>query len=70
MKTINRAAGIGDRVAARDWAAITGDLDAYGNALTARPLLAPAECRAVTTLYDDGERFVRPSTWPARPDAA
>lgn len=57
MKTINPAGRIGDRVAAQDWDTITGDLDAYGNALTGQPLLSPAECRAIGALYDDADRF-------------
>ncbi|MFJ4713603.1 2OG-Fe(II) oxygenase [Streptomyces sp. NPDC088785] len=47
---------LADRVAACDWAALTDDLDAYGSALTGQ-LLTPAECRAVTALYDQPERF-------------
>lgn len=57
MRTIGTADRIGDRVRAQDWDAITGDLDTYGNALTAEPLLSPAECRALSALYGDGERF-------------
>ncbi|GHF63210.1 prolyl 4-hydroxylase [Kitasatospora xanthocidica] len=39
-----------------DWAALAADLDAYGHALTG-PLLTPAECRAISTLYDEPDRF-------------
>ncbi|MFD3920721.1 2OG-Fe(II) oxygenase [Streptomyces sp. NPDC058595] len=57
MRTIGTADRIGDRIRAQDWDAITGDLDTYGNALTGEPLLSPGECRALSALYDDGERF-------------
>ncbi|MFD8782800.1 2OG-Fe(II) oxygenase [Kitasatospora sp. NPDC059599] len=39
-----------------DWAALARELDEYGHALTG-PLLTPAECRAVTALYDRPDRF-------------
>ncbi len=47
---------IGDRTARTDWAALAGELDAYGHALTG-PLLTPAECQAIADLYDQPERF-------------
>ncbi|GAY09614.1 2OG-Fe(II) oxygenase [Pseudonocardia sp. N23] len=45
-----------ERVAAQDWAALAGELDEHGHALTG-PLLTPAACRAITALYDDADRF-------------
>ncbi|MFE6049849.1 2OG-Fe(II) oxygenase [Kitasatospora sp. NPDC056446] len=45
-----------DRLDGTDWAALADELDAHGHALTG-PLLTPAECRAVTALYDDPDRF-------------
>ncbi|QPI61319.1 2OG-Fe(II) oxygenase [Streptomyces malaysiensis subsp. malaysiensis] len=45
-----------DRVAAADWDALTGELNAYGNALTG-PILTPGECRDITALYDRAEHF-------------
>ncbi|MFF7214624.1 2OG-Fe(II) oxygenase [Streptomyces sp. NPDC008238] len=46
-----------ERVETEDWAALTAGLDAHGSALTARPVLSPAECRAVAALYDEPGRF-------------
>ncbi|MFJ5214135.1 2OG-Fe(II) oxygenase [Streptomyces sp. NPDC088354] len=46
-----------ERVAAADWPALAGELDAYGSALTAHRVLIPAECRAVAGLYDEPARF-------------
>lgn len=43
-------------VAQQDWAAITGDLDLYGSALTG-PLLSPDECRFLAGLYGRDELF-------------
>ncbi|MFE0381987.1 2OG-Fe(II) oxygenase [Streptomyces inhibens] len=45
-----------ERVAAADWTALAGELDTVGCALTPR-LLAPADCRALSALYDDAGRF-------------
>ncbi|MFC9297259.1 2OG-Fe(II) oxygenase [Streptomyces sp. NPDC057011] len=45
-----------DRTETADWKAIAEELDTYGCALTPQ-LLTPAECRAVTSLYEDTERF-------------
>jgi uncharacterized protein len=39
-----------------DWAAIAGELDEYGCALTPR-LLTPDECRAIAGLYERAELF-------------
>lgn len=45
-----------DRVAAIDWTAATGDLDAQGWAIFPN-LLSDDECNAVAALYDSGEGF-------------
>ncbi|MGH3239152.1 MAG: 2OG-Fe(II) oxygenase [Spirillospora sp.] len=45
-----------DRVAEGDWAALAGEMDAYGSALTP-PLLTKEECADVADLYDEVERF-------------
>jgi hypothetical protein len=44
------------RIAETDWAALTGDLDAYGNALTGE-ILTRGECREIAALYDEPARF-------------
>ena len=44
------------RVAAVDWLAVAAALDERGFA-TVPELLAPAQCRALAGLYDDGEQF-------------
>jgi hypothetical protein len=44
------------RVAAYDWQALAGELDAYGCAVLLQ-LLLPEECRAVSALYSDESRF-------------
>jgi uncharacterized protein len=49
-------AGIGERVAARDWAAIAASLDAHGCATTG-PLLPPAECASLADTYVADEPF-------------
>ena len=49
-------AGLAERVAAADWAALAGELDASGSALTP-PLLDPEECRAIAELYDQAGLF-------------
>lgn len=46
------------RVAKLDWASLAESLDQRGFALTA-PLLTPAECRNLTGLYGEGDRFRR-----------
>ncbi|GAA2152595.1 2OG-Fe(II) oxygenase [Actinomadura napierensis] len=48
--------GYADRVAEGDWAAIGGEVDAYGCALTP-PLLTKEECGEIAGLYDDAGRF-------------
>jgi len=45
-----------ERLGAADWPALTGELDASGCASTPR-LLTPAECRELSGLYDQPERF-------------
>lgn len=47
---------ISKRVAAAPWAALASELDEYGSALTG-PLLSADECRALTALYDETDRF-------------
>ncbi|MFD4370735.1 2OG-Fe(II) oxygenase [Streptomyces sp. NPDC058486] len=44
------------RVEDTDWQALADELDTHGCALT-QPLLTPAECRDLTSLYEDAERF-------------
>ncbi|MDJ0343028.1 2OG-Fe(II) oxygenase [Streptomyces sp. H10-C2] len=44
------------RVAAADWPAVAAQLDTQGCALTP-PLLTHDECRTLTALYDEAERF-------------
>ena len=39
-----------------DWATVAADLDAYGHALTG-PVLTAAECREISALYDEPDRF-------------
>ncbi|MFJ6618083.1 2OG-Fe(II) oxygenase [Kitasatospora sp. NPDC091335] len=50
------AGPVADRLDGTDWPALAGELDEYGHALTG-PLLTPAECRAITALYDEPDRF-------------
>ncbi|MGW3545228.1 2OG-Fe(II) oxygenase [Nocardia niigatensis] len=45
-----------DRVTQQEWAALAGELDEYGHALTG-PLLTAGECHALAALYDDEEHF-------------
>ncbi|NMO57639.1 2OG-Fe(II) oxygenase [Actinoplanes sp. TBRC 11911] len=45
-----------EQLADVDWVAVTGDLDAYGNALTG-PILTAAQCRQISGWYDDAARF-------------
>ncbi|MFE0628522.1 2OG-Fe(II) oxygenase [Streptomyces sp. NPDC058864] len=51
------ATSLRERVDAEDWPALAASLDAHGSALTGRPVLSPAECRAVAALYDEPGRF-------------
>ena len=44
------------QLAAADWAAIAGGLDASGCAVTP-PLLAPGQCGELAALYDQPDRF-------------
>ncbi len=50
------AAGLGDRLAALDWAAIETSLGEVGYA-KAGPLLTPDECAALAALWEDEGRF-------------
>ncbi|ODU00990.1 MAG: proline hydroxylase [Pseudonocardia sp. SCN 72-86] len=45
-----------ETVAGQDWPALAAELDEHGHALTG-PLLAPGDCRKITALYDDANRF-------------
>ncbi|TJZ54445.1 proline hydroxylase [Streptomyces piniterrae] len=56
MTTDTAAAQAGQHVAAADWAALAGELDAYGCALTPQ-LLTPGECRDIAGLYERPELF-------------
>ena len=47
---------VADRVAETEWTALAGELDEHGHALTGQ-LLTPAQCREVTALYDEPDRF-------------
>ncbi len=51
-----RPHGIGERVAALDWARITGEIDDRGYGLTG-PLLTKAECGTLAAGYDDGALY-------------
>lgn len=46
-----------ERVDALDWTAILDELDRFGGAQSTRPVLGPAECRALADLYDDAGLF-------------
>ncbi|MFJ1973985.1 2OG-Fe(II) oxygenase [Streptomyces sp. NPDC087903] len=54
--TTHVTGGISSRVAATPWAEVIDELNEYGSALTG-PLLTAGECRAITALYDEPERF-------------
>ncbi len=54
-----------DRVAALDWSTIAATLDAFGAARTG-PLLTPAECAALSSLYNDGQTAFRSHIHMAR----
>ena len=53
-----KAATLDSRIAGLPWAAIAADLDAHGHATTG-PLLTPAECRGLVSLYDRDKPFRR-----------
>jgi hypothetical protein len=53
MIDTSRSAG---RVAEADWAVLADELNAYGSALTGQ-VLTPAECRKISSLYDEPARF-------------
>ncbi len=48
--------GADDRVAALDWAALSGELDAHGCAVIPS-LLSFTQCEALAEMYSDEERF-------------
>jgi hypothetical protein len=48
--------GAAKRVASADWTALAAELDEHGCALTG-PLLTAAECRSISALYDEVDRF-------------
>ncbi|MDL4770841.1 2OG-Fe(II) oxygenase [Actinomadura xylanilytica] len=50
------AADPGERVEGADWAALAGEVNEHGCALTP-PVLTPDECREIAALYDDAGRF-------------
>ncbi|WP_214105409.1 2OG-Fe(II) oxygenase [Acrocarpospora catenulata] len=57
MTETTRLAGpVAGRVAQTDWAALAAELNEHGNALTGQ-LIIPAECRELTALYDQPDRF-------------
>lgn len=41
---------VGERIAAIDWEAVSGELDAHGSAVIAR-LLSPSQCAAIASMY-------------------
>ncbi|QCQ92865.1 2OG-Fe(II) oxygenase [Rhodococcus sp. SGAir0479] len=45
------------RVDALDWTPLLDELDRFGGAQSARPLLEPDECRELAELFDDGALF-------------
>lgn len=51
-KRHTRPGTLARRVAAADWTALAGELNTLGCAVTPR-LLAPADCRALSALYDE-----------------
>jgi hypothetical protein len=53
VRTTVRPAG---RVDELDWPALVDEVDEYGCAQTGR-LLTPTECRGISALYDEAERF-------------
>ncbi|MEU6370087.1 2OG-Fe(II) oxygenase [Streptomyces sp. NPDC046931] len=56
IETTRLAGPVADRIAQQDWAALTGELDEHGNALTGR-LLTPGECHEIAALYDKPAHF-------------
>jgi len=55
-ETTRLAYPVAGRVTQTDWAALAAELDEHGNALT-EPLITPVECRELTALYDQPDRF-------------
>ncbi|MET7930542.1 2OG-Fe(II) oxygenase [Streptomyces sp. NPDC005349] len=56
LDTTRLTGPVAARVAHEEWGALANELNTYGNAPTGR-LLTPEECRRITDLYDDTERF-------------
>ncbi|HEV8646683.1 MAG TPA: 2OG-Fe(II) oxygenase [Burkholderiales bacterium] len=56
VRVATAAASVADRVDAFDWEDVSGSLDAQGSAMLER-LLSPDECRALSGLYADEDRF-------------
>jgi hypothetical protein len=56
MTTSETATVPHERVASADWSALSGELDAYGCALTPR-ILTAAECGSIAALYEETGRF-------------
>ncbi|RAJ38357.1 hypothetical protein K353_04294 [Kitasatospora sp. SolWspMP-SS2h] len=56
IDTTHLAGRVADRVAEGDWDALADELNEHGSALTG-PLLTPDECREITALYDEPDRF-------------
>jgi hypothetical protein len=54
--TADTSMQIDERVYDLDWPALVEDVNRFGAALTG-PILSPAECRAITALYQDDTRF-------------
>ena len=50
-------ASLQSRIAALDWPALAADLGRDGAARSGNPLLTPAECAALVSLWDDPGRF-------------
>lgn len=48
---------LADRVDALDWTPLLDELDRFGGAQSARPLLDPGECRELAELFDDDALF-------------
>ena len=53
---VNLKADPATRVGQVDWPGVVGEINTYGCALTSR-ILSPAECKSISELYDEAERF-------------
>jgi len=56
VSSVSAVASAEGRVAAYDWQALAGELDAYGCAVLSK-LLSAEECRAIAALYPDESHF-------------